>query len=146
MDPRLEFCGNYLEIKNFQHHVEDERGGNPYNCLFDIKVKSGMFSGVADECEYDYKELQLFIKELEDLNTYAFANNDGTRSIYYMYENVKYIDENGDIVEKDISLKNIGNSYTTVRNDVELRIPKRAETGVDVAFHDNRIRLIPQDL
>ena len=67
MDPRLEFCGNYLEIKNFQHHIEDERNGNPYNCLFDIKVRSGMFSGIAEECEYDYKELQLFIKELEDL-------------------------------------------------------------------------------
>lgn len=67
MEARLEFCGNYLEIRNFQHHIEDERGGNPYNCLFDIKVKSGMFSGVADGCEYDYKELQLFIRALEDL-------------------------------------------------------------------------------
>ena len=44
-----------------------KRNGNPYNCSFDIKVKSGVFSGIADGCEYAYKELQKFIKALEDM-------------------------------------------------------------------------------
>ncbi len=67
MEARLEYCGNYIEIMNFRHSVDDERNGNPYNCSFDIKVKSGVFSGIADGCEYDYKELQKFIKALEDM-------------------------------------------------------------------------------
>ena len=67
MEARLEYCGNYIEIMNFRHSVDDEKNGNPYNCSFDIKVKSGVFSGIADGCEYDYKELQKFIKALEDI-------------------------------------------------------------------------------
>ena len=67
MEARLEYCGNYIEITNFHHSVDDEKNGNPYNCSFDIKVKSGVFSGIADGCEYDYKELQKFIKALEDM-------------------------------------------------------------------------------
>ena len=67
MEARLEYCGNYIEIKNFYHSVDDEKNGDPYNCSFDIKVKSGVFSGIADGCECDYKELQKFIKALEDM-------------------------------------------------------------------------------
>ncbi len=67
MDPRLEYCGNYIEIRDFHHSIDDEQNGNPYNCSFDIKVKSGVFTGIADGCEFDYKELQKFIEALEDL-------------------------------------------------------------------------------
>ena len=67
MEARLEYCGNYIEIINFHHYVADEENGNPYNCSFDIKVKSGVFSGIADNCEYDYKELQKFIEALEEM-------------------------------------------------------------------------------
>ncbi len=64
---RMEYCGNYLEIADFQHDAAAEKSGNPYNCTFDIRVKSGDFAGIADCCEYDYKELQKFIAALEDL-------------------------------------------------------------------------------
>ena len=67
MEPKLEYCGNYIKISNFYHSIEDEKNGNPYNCSFDIIVKSGVFTGIADGCEYDYKELQKFIVALEDL-------------------------------------------------------------------------------
>ena len=67
MEARLEYCGNYIEITNFRHSVDDEKNGNPYNCSFDINVSSGVFFGIADGCEYDYKELQKFIKALEDM-------------------------------------------------------------------------------
>lgn len=67
MEAKLEYCGNYIAIINFCHDIDEEKSGNPYNCSFDIVVKSGLFSGVADGCEYDYKELQKFIVALEDL-------------------------------------------------------------------------------
>ena len=67
MEPRLEYCGNYIEIRDFRHYINEEQNGNPYNCSFDIKVKSGAFTGIADGCECDYKELQKFIEALEDL-------------------------------------------------------------------------------
>ena len=67
MEPKLEYCGNYIEIKNFCHNIDEEKRGNPYNCSFDIKVRSGVFSGIADKCECDYKQLQELIVLLEDM-------------------------------------------------------------------------------
>lgn len=67
MKARLEYCGNYIEITDFHHSVDEEKNGNPYNCSFYIKVKSGVFSGIAEGCEYDYKELQKFIEALEEM-------------------------------------------------------------------------------
>ena len=67
MGARLEYCGNYIEIINFYHSVDDEKNGNPYNCSFDLNVRSGVFSGVADGCECDYPELQKCIKALEEM-------------------------------------------------------------------------------
>ena len=76
MDPKLEYCGNYIEIRDFHHYIDEEKNGNPYNCSFDIIVKSDVFAGIADGCEYDYKELQKFIVALEDL--ISFKRNDVT--------------------------------------------------------------------
>ncbi len=67
MEARLEYCGNYIEITDFHYYVDDGITNNPYNCAFNIKVKSGVFSGMADGCEYDYNELQKFIKALEEM-------------------------------------------------------------------------------
>lgn len=67
MKAKLFYCGNLIEIMDFQHNVEDEIDGNPYNCSFSMKVVSGMFSGFADGCEYDYKEWKKFVNELEAL-------------------------------------------------------------------------------
>lgn len=56
MGAKLEFNGNLIEIQEFYHSIEDEKSGNPYNCTFNIRVVSDVFSGLADDCEYDYKE------------------------------------------------------------------------------------------
>ena len=76
MEAKLEYCGNYITLKDFHHSIDDEKSGNPYNCSFDIIVKSGVFSGVADGCECDYKELRKFIMALEEL--ISFKRNDVT--------------------------------------------------------------------
>lgn len=36
---KLEYCGDYIAIRDFYHHIDDEKSGNPYNCSFDIVVK-----------------------------------------------------------------------------------------------------------
>ena len=74
MEAKLEYCGNYITLKDFNHSIDDEKSGNPYNCSFDIIVKSGLFSGVADGCECDYKDLQKFIVSLEDLILFKRTN------------------------------------------------------------------------
>ena len=66
-EARLEYARDGLEITEFRHFKEDEAYGNPYNCTFDLHVRSGNFTGYAEGCEYDYKELQRFTRQLEDL-------------------------------------------------------------------------------
>ena len=67
MYARLEYCGNIIEIKDFRHYAEYEISGNPYNCTFNLKVVSGLFSGFADGCECDYKQNRGLADRLEDL-------------------------------------------------------------------------------
>lgn len=66
MNARLEYNGNFLEICNFYHYPGDIGSGNPYNSIFDLRVKIGEFSGIGDgEC--DIKEFREFIGELQEL-------------------------------------------------------------------------------
>ena len=74
MEAKLEYCGDYIVIRDFHHYIDEENKGNPYNCSFDIIVKSGVFAGIADGCECDYKELQKFIVSLEDLILFKRTN------------------------------------------------------------------------
>lgn len=67
MNAKLIYRDDSLEILNFTHNREDEQSGNPYNCSFNIRVKSGCFAGFADGCEYDYKEWKKFVNQLNAL-------------------------------------------------------------------------------
>lgn len=86
------------------------------------------------------------LTELEDLNTYVFANADGTRSIYIMHENVKYVDENGTVIEKDISLKSKTGGFGIVQSNVGLLIPNNPVQGINLEYSGFAIKLIPQGL
>ncbi len=46
MNARFEFGENFVEITNFRHFYEEFV--NPYNTLFDLNVKSGNFTGLAE--------------------------------------------------------------------------------------------------
>ena len=102
MEPKLEYCGDYIKISNFHHSIEDEKSGNPYNCSFDIIVKSGVFTGIADGCVYDYKELQKLIVALEDL--ISFKRKDVTfceigygNTIEFKIDRTGHIEVSGEI-------------------------------------------------
>lgn len=67
---RFEYCESSIEIMNFKYSPEDDINGNPYNCSFQIFVKSGSWSGLADYCECDYKMFRKFVTELEELDNF----------------------------------------------------------------------------
>ena len=96
MTARLEFLGNYVEIRNFDYCAEEEQWGNPYNCSFDIRVVSDGFSGGADGCEYDYKEWKKFLSQLESL--YCFESREAILSEICYGSTVKFtMDSSGHI-------------------------------------------------
>lgn len=103
VNARLEYCGNYLELDDFQHDAAAEKSGNPYNCTFDIRVKSGDFAGIADCCEYDYKELQNFIAALEDLIAFRRTEVSLTeistgRTVHFACDSTGHIRVSGELI------------------------------------------------
>ncbi len=84
------------------------------------------------------------LPEEEALNTYVFQNRDGTRSVYYMGENVKYIAPDGSIRDKDTTLVPVTDGYGMRDNDVELLLPQEVGAGIRMAYKGHSIRLIPQ--
>lgn len=66
MTARLAFELNYLEISDFRHYPEEAARGNPYNCTFDLTVRSCGFGGTAP-CQYDMKDFRQFAADLRKL-------------------------------------------------------------------------------
>lgn len=79
----------------------------------------------------------------ETLDTYVYLNQDGTKSVYFMEENVKYVDANGNVQNKDISLKETKNGFTTVKNDVSVFIPTNVANGIQVSHSIGNVNDIP---
>ena len=44
------------------------------------------------------------LHEEEELDTYVYLNADGSKSVYYMDQDVKFIDEQGNVRDKDTAL------------------------------------------
>lgn len=80
----------------------------------------------------------------EKLNTYVFKNEDGSQTVYYMYENVKYTDKDGKIKDKDISLVKKNKGYGIVQNEVDLFLPENPSDGVTVNYSGYDVTIIPQ--
>ena len=80
---------------------------------------------------------------LEELDTYVFQNTDGTRSIYYLYENVKYIDEQGNIREKDNALQRETKGFRITENEFDLLLPHAITDGVELTYQGYDVKLIP---
>lgn len=66
MTATISYGNNLLEIIDFIHYPEEVKRGNPYNSTFNLKIVSGVFSGVSP-CEYDIKDFSKFICELEEM-------------------------------------------------------------------------------
>lgn len=109
-------------------------------------AEESMILKYIDSTQFNAARHTQRLTNLEDLNTYVFANADGTRSVYMMHENVKYIDKNGVVKEKDISLTNKAGGFGIVQSDIELLIPNDPAQGIDFEYSGFDIKLTPQDL
>lgn len=86
----------------------------------------------ADSNFFDYVDPQVFesgnhvlrLTEEETDSTYVFLNADGTKTVYYMDQAVKFLDADGIVQEKDLTLAIANDTYTTTKNDVNLSIPE----------------------
>ena len=86
----------------------------------------------------------LRLAEEETLSSYVFLNADGTKTVYYLDEAVKFVDSDGTIQEKDVTLALSGTAYTTTRNDISLSIPTNPANGITLIWNGHAVRIIPQ--
>lgn len=84
------------------------------------------------------------LKEEETLSTYVFRNTDGSKTVYYMDENVKFLDENGIAKEKDITLMSAKDGYSTRQNNIKLLLPNDPASGIRMQYDGHTVTLIPQ--
>ena len=81
----------------------------------------------------------------ETLNTYAFLNRDGTESVVMFPHNIKYIDESGAAVEKDLTLVEAkAGGYTVKSNDYDVLFSENVKDGMSFAYSGGTIRLTPE--
>ena len=80
----------------------------------------------------------------ETLSSYVFLNADGSKTVYYMDEPVKFQDGGGRIWEKDLTLTAVDAGYTTMLNDVSLTLPVDPASGIRLSHSTKQITLIPQ--
>ena len=84
------------------------------------------------------------LHEEESLSSYAFLNRDGTKTVYYLDEVVKFEAADGRILEKDLTLRSEKGGYATTQNDVSLHLPASPASGVRLSYNNKQVTLIPQ--
>ena len=81
---------------------------------------------------------------LETLNSYVVQNADNTNTIYFMSENVKYVDAKGEIREKDVRLSATEKGFAVTDSDVKLLLPAKISDGISVNTGFGSITLTPR--
>lgn len=79
----------------------------------------------------------------EALNTIVYNNSDGSQTVYFFDEDIKYTDDNGNIVEKNITLEAVNGGYKTKSNNISTILPTRLADGITVTYNDSAVRLAP---
>ena len=87
------------------------------------------------------------LKEQEsDLNTVIYQNRDGSKTAYIFNKPVKYIDENGNVKDKDTALSNIDHevySYAMVNNSVKAFFPNNISNGALIEYNKYGVKMTP---
>ena len=89
------------------------------------------------------------VKEQEDLYSVIFQNRDGTKTMYYYTEPVKYIDEKGRAQDKSNKLtENISDkryvdkySYVNAGNDIQTYFPKTLDSNTGIVLQHEKLKL-----
>lgn len=108
-----------------------------------IIAKDSMILHYVDSTQFDNARHTARLFELEDLNTYVFQNADGTRTVYFLDENVKYINNKGQTVEKELSLVANNQGYGIAQSDIGLTMPNDPRDGIRLNYLGHTVTITP---
>ena len=92
---------------------------------------------------------RLFAQETDDYSI-VFQNKDGSKTMYYFDEPIKYTDENGTVCDKSTKLSEAdkeGYAFVSAENDINVYMPEQldSETGIIVKSDEYIIEMSPVD-
>lgn len=103
------------------------------------------FFKYVDETTFQSNNHISRILEEETLSTYVFRNSDGTKTVYYLPDNVKFIAEDGKVKEKDLTLVAKTGGYGVKRSDISYLLPTSASSGIRLEHGSKEVALFPQN-
>ena len=81
--------------------------------------------------------------EEQSLSEVVLEKDDGTRALYLFSENVKYIDENGEVADKSNNAVRKGRAFVNEGNDAEIILPATLTAGIAVNSDELNITMKP---
>ena len=121
--------------------------------LQDLLGIQSMLSAYAEEFVDTEGAIALNSDEMfENHNIIDFENKDGSNTVYLFSEPITYVDEDGDIKAKDISvekqtdkeLKSQGYAFTNGQNDYRINFSEASDKGLLIEYEKSSYRIIPQ--
>ena len=99
----------------------------------------------------DTRNIAALDKTNEEANELSFVMNDGSKTVYVFSEPVKFLDENGELKSKDISiveqtdpaLSNLGYAYANGENDYRINFSTNAAQGLKVTYNNVGYTIAP---
>ncbi len=91
----------------------------------------------------DMGHLSRLYNEETEMNTVVFDNGNGSRSAYIFDEDIKYIDSDGNTVDKSNKLEAVIGGYTNPKNDINVFYPMNIFDGITVDYKDYSINMVP---
>ncbi len=108
---------------------------------------------ISLETAKDAQHIKRLAEKEDGLDTLLFENSDGTETLYVFGENVKYINENGEVKDKSNTLTVLNEKsdygrnfqYVNRENDIRTYFPKQisSESGIRLEFQNYNLTLYP---
>ena len=100
---------------------------------------------------FDYVDKASFVEaghverlaDEEELNSYVFRNPDGSKTVYFLAEDVKYVSVTGAVTEKRLELVALDGGFTTRSSNVSLALPNDLHRGITLAHGGATVSLAP---
>lgn len=82
--------------------------------------------------------------EEDSLHSIVFQNSDNTQTLYLFNEEVKFINDNGDVVDKSNRLySDMEGAYANYYNDIKVKYPSNIKKGVKLEYDDLSFAIRP---
>lgn len=132
-------------LSNFP--IDIEESFSAFDSLFSEELTEANLPSVLTIEEVQENNLVSRIKGAEtDLNSLVFQKADGTMTLFYYNEPIKYLNEAGIQLDKSLEIATVQSGFRTKQNDVQVYFASNLQNGVTLCHDDLEISMTPVDV